>query len=267
MSESPATASRAVPVFATPSPEIRLVPHDRPWLWLQRGWADMAAAPRVSLAYGGIVVGLSLALAAALLGTGLFYLLLPLAGGFMLLAPLLAVGLYETSRRLAAGEPADLTAVRAAWRRNGGQIGLLAVALLLLHFTWVRVAMLLYALFFNGVNPTLDNLVHVVFNSPVSLPFLVTGTLLGAVLALAAFALSAVSIPMLLDREEANAFTAIATSVTALKVNPRAMALWAGIIVFFTAVGMATLFAGLAVAMPLIGHATWHAYRDLVRHP
>ena len=263
MSDSRVAGGRSV--HSTALPGINAVPVDRPWLWLQRGWDDMLATRRVSLAYGALVVAASLLLALALLGTGTFHLLLPLAGGFLMMAPLLAVGLYEASRRLAAGEPVTLELALGAWRRNGVQIGMMAMALLLLHFTWIRVSLLLYALFFNGLNPSLDNLAGVVFTSPVSLPFLIVGTLVGGVLATVTFAISAVSIPMLLDRPEANVFSAIATSVAVVRANPQAMALWAGLIAFFTIGGMVTLFLGLAVVMPLVGHASWHAYKDTVR--
>ncbi len=254
----------ASPAHASALPAILAVPVDRPWLWLQRGWDDMLAARRVSLAYGALVVVASLALALALLGTGTLHLLLPLAGGFLMMAPLLAVGLYETSRRRAAGESMTLALALRAWRRNGVQIGMMGMALLLLHFTWIRVSLLLYALFFNGLNPSLDTLPGVVLTSPVSLPFLIVGTLVGGVLAAITFAISAVSIPMLLDRPETNVFAAIATSIAVVRANPQAMALWAGLIAFFTVGGMVTLFLGLALVLPLIGHASWHAYKDMV---
>ena len=137
------------------------------------------------------------------------------------------------------------------------------VVLMLLHLAWVRVATLLFALFFDGAHPTWGTIIDTVFFSRASLPFLATGCAVGFALACAAFALGAVSIPMLLDRD-AGVFASIATSVAAVRHNWRPMALWAALIVVFTAAGMATLFVGLAVAMPLIGHATWHAYRDLV---
>ena len=96
-----------------------------------------------------------------------------------------------------------------------------------------------------------------------SLPFLITGTLTGAALAVVAFAISAVAVPMLMDRD-VNVVTAIVTSVAAVRRNWQAMALWAAIVAFFTLLGLATFCIGLAVTLPLISHATWHAYRDLV---
>jgi uncharacterized membrane protein len=260
-------ASDAVPVFTTPSPRIRVVPVDRPWLWLARGWTDMTRAPAVALAYGGCLVGASFLLTLGLALAELYYLILPLAAGFMLVAPLLAVGLYEVSRRLERGTPPPtLLEAVLAWRRNPLQIALSGLVLMLIHLAWVRIATLLFALFFEQAQPTLPGLLQVMFLSKFSLPFLATGAVIGAALAAFVFAISAVSFPMLLDRDVGVA-TAIATSFTAVAVNWRPMALWAGLIVVFTSLGLATLYLGLAVALPLIAMATWHAYRDLVEQP
>jgi len=257
------TDVHAVPVFSTPSPQVRRIAPDRPWAWLQLGYRDLVASWRVSLAYGAILVGFSWALALILTGSGQFFMLLPLCAGFMIVGPLAAVGLYETSRRLESGEKPSLKAAFLAVRANPLQIAFMGALLLLIWLAWVRIAILLYALFFGQLNPNLDNLVHTVFNSDISIPFLVTGTIFGGVLAAGTFALSVVSIPMLLDRQT-NAFTAVATSLMAVRLNARPMLLWAFIIAFCSAVGIGLLFVGLAVALPLIGHASWHAYKDLV---
>ena len=255
--------SNTFPVFTTPSPRIRRVPVDRPWLWLARGWSDLANAPGISLAYGGGFVVFSFVLTLGLLLAELPYLILPLAAGFMLVAPLLAVGLYEISRRLETGDRPTLMQAATARRRNALQISLLGLVLMLFHLAWVRIASLLFALFFVDTAPSLPRLLDMLLFSPTSLSFLVLGTLVGAILAAAVFTLAAVSIPMLLDRE-VSVVTAIATSVTAVLLNWQAMALWAALIVIFTALGIATMYLGLAVAMPLVGLASWHAYRDLV---
>lgn len=255
--------TETVPVFATPSPRIRLVPVDRPWTWLAKGWSDLARAPQVSLAYGGVLVVVSFVLTLGLYLVDLLYLLLPLAAGFMLLAPALAVGLYDTSRRLAAGEACSLETALGAWRRAPGQIASLGLVLMFSHLVWVRIATLLYPLFFEGGNPRLAELPDILFFSPMSLPFLVTGTVIGGILAVFVFALAVVSFPMVIDRD-VGSFSAIATSFAAVHYNWRPMALWAALITVFIAVGMALFYVGLAVALPLIGHATWHCYKDVV---
>lgn len=257
------TDANAIPVFAAPSPQVRIIADDRPWAWLEAGFADLKRAWPVSMAYGAIVAAFSWVLALVMTGSGQFYLILPMCAGFMLVAPIAAVGLYDTSRRLAEGRPFSLATAVSAFLVNPRHVAYMGLVLALFQLFWIRVATLLYAVFFSDLNPNFQNLTTIVFNSDISLPFLITGTALGGILALTVFAIAAVSVPMLLDRDT-NVFVAIATSVMAVKSNPKPMLLWAFIIAFCTAVGMATLFIGLIVAMPLIGHATWHAYKDLV---
>lgn len=253
----------AIPVFADATPRIRRVAVDRPWTWLAAGWRDVLAAPGVSLAYGALMIGLTYLLLFVLIQSGVFWLVLPLTAGFFFTAPLLAVGLYETSRRIAAGEPVSLGHAFSAFRRNGTQLSYMGVMLGLFHLGWIRIATLIFAVFFGiGFNPAWENLV-VKLMAPHAIPFWAVGTAVGAVLAALVFAISAISIPMLLDRD-VNVFTAVATSFTAVRENWAPMALWAGLIVVFTGFGLIPLFLGLAVTMPLVGHATWHAYRDLV---
>ncbi|HTY70662.1 MAG TPA: DUF2189 domain-containing protein [Alphaproteobacteria bacterium] len=257
--------SDAIPVFTTPSPRIHRVPVDRPWTWLGRGWRDMLDAPRPSFSFGIFVAALSILISAVTLSSGLVSLLLPLTAGFFFVAPLLAVGLYEISRRNAAGLATSLEDTVRAVQRNGSQLALMGLVLMLFHLAWIRIATLLFALFFQGTTAVpLDRLVEMLLFSPASLPFLITGAVIGAVLAAIVFAISAISIPMLLDRDTSNVFSAIATSWTAVQVNWPAMALWAALIVMFVLLGFVTFFLGLIVVLPLIGHATWHAYKDMV---
>jgi len=241
---------------------VRLVPIDRSWDWLAKGWRDFLNAPQVSLVYGAVLVAISVAITLALYLADQLFLLLPMAAGFMFVAPALAVGLYETSRRLAAGQPVTLGHAINAWRRNGTQIAALGLLLMLIHLFWIRIAMLLFPLFFTGIYPPLPDLLDMFLRSS-SLPFLVTGTVIGGGLAAVTFMVAAISIPMLLDRD-VSVFTAIATSVVAVRRNPWPMALWAAIIVAITVGGLVILYLGLAVALPLIAHASWHCYRDLV---
>ena len=246
---------------------IRRIASDRPWHWLALGWNDFTASLAVSLPYGA-----ALTLAGWVMGLLMFeaeiaWAILPAGAGFFLVAPLLAAGLYETSRRRAMGLSTTLAQSLEGFRRNGAQIGLMGIALLLIHLFWVRVATLLFALFFDSsFAPSLSALPAAMLQSPMLLPFLIIGTGFGFVLASAAFAISAISIPMLVD-QPVSALEAITTSIRAVVENPRPMLLWAGLIVVFTGFALVPFFLGLAVAMPLIGHATWHAYRDLVDQP
>ncbi len=244
-------------------PRIRVVGTDRPWVWLAAAWRDLCASPLIGAAYGALAVISSFVLVAGLSMHEMHYLILPMAAGFMLLGPLFAVGLYETSRRLERGERPTLAGVIGAYRRNGMQIAGIGLVLMLALLAWIRVAFLVFALFFSMEPPAFDQLVERIFFSSQTIPFLVTGTLLGAVIATAVFAISVVSVPMLLDRDT-DVFTAMATSIAVVRENARPMAVWAFLIALFTAAGMVTGFLGLGLALPLIGHASWHCYRDLV---
>ncbi|MGI9501169.1 MAG: DUF2189 domain-containing protein [Geminicoccaceae bacterium] len=255
--------AEATALSSQSSIEVRKVPLDRPWAWLAKGFSDLRRAPAVSLGYGVLFVAAGYLLTAGLWALGWLYLTLPLVAGFLIVGPLFAVGLYEISRRLQTGEAVSFGTAFAAWQRNGSQIGLMGIALLLLMFAWLRLAVLIFMLFFGLEPPSLDQLVQQTLLSPDALPFLIIGTAVGAVLAMLAFAISAISIPLLLDRPDANVFTAIVTSIEAVKTNPSAMLFWAALIVLFVGAGLATFLLGLIITLPLIGHASWHAYRDL----
>jgi len=244
-------------------PKIRIVGMDRPWLWLERGWGDIADNPGPSLAYGVLVAALSWMITGAVIYADYLFLLLPMLAGFALVAPFVAGGLYELSRRHAAGLPVTLASSFGGFSRNGGQIGLMGVALLLLHIAWLRFASLLFMMFFSGGNTSPDAILNTLTATDTGLVFLIVGTLSGGILAAVAFAVSAVSIPMLMDRD-VNVILAIRTSLAVVLTNWPAMALWAAIIAMCTLVGLVTFYLGLAVLLPLVGHATWHAYRDMV---
>jgi uncharacterized membrane protein len=254
----PATGSGVVARF-----EIRTVDMDRPWAWLAAGWRDFLAAPAVGLVYGLVSSSSGIGLTALIWAFDIFYLSLPLAAGFALLAPILAVGLYETSRQLAEGGKPTLASALIAWRGRP-QLLVMAGLLMLFMLAWVRVALLLFALFFSEDPPRPDPYFLLdVFFSARTIPFLLVGTVIGFVLAAAAFMVSVISIPMLLDRD-VSAFTAAIASINAVRQSPKAMFLWAWLIALFTIAGLAPFYLGLIVTLPIIGHASWHAYRDIV---
>jgi len=259
--------AEAIPVYASPMPAIRKIELDRPWQWLVKGWADMRKTPLVSYTYGVLAALTGYVLTFGLALADMLYLVLPMMAGFLIVGPILTVGLYEASRRAELGESTSLTQALGSFNRNASQIALVGVALMLLMFAWARLAALIFFLYFGLQPPSFENLIVSTFLQADTLPFLVFGTAIGAVLALLAFALSAVSIPLLLDRPDANVIDAMATSFRTVQTNFLPMLFWAALIVVFTAAGIATLYLGLIVTLPLIGHATWHAYRDLVSFP
>ena len=253
-----------VPSFDVRVPDIRRVELDRPWGWLAAGWRDFLAAPLTSMSFGVI-----LAVAGALLSLGLWYLelvylVLPMASGFMLVGPMMAVAFYEISRRREAGEPIRFASVALSFRRNPRHLAVMGFILLLILLTWVRIGAMIFMLYWGLEPPPLRELIEATFLRPESLPFLLLGTAVGAVFATLTFAATVVSIPMLLDRPHLDVLTAIITSIRVVKENPGVMLFWAVLIAGFVGVGIATLYIGLIVTLPLVGHATWHAYRDLV---
>lgn len=244
--------------------EPRRITLDHPWRWLSSGWLDMCCEPSVSYAWGAMFTAIGLLLLFGLDQWGAAYMILPLAFGFALIGPAAAVGLYEVSRRLETDQETGLAVAFAAFRRNSSQIALVGFFLLVVFLVWVRLAMLEFMLFFGAEPPSLGNLMDSLFLSDVSAGFLLVGTLSGAALAAFTFAMTAVAIPMLLDKPECDAVTAMLASLECVRRNPKPMALWAFLIAMFTLMGLGMFFVGLTVTLPLIGHASWHAYRDLL---
>jgi uncharacterized membrane protein len=249
---------------ARPRFRVRKVATDRPWMWLAAGWQDMRAYPYISGAYGAALAIFGWFVLLLMFEFGLTWAILPTVAGFLIVSPLLGAGLYEVSRKRALGELVTLHDALYGFRRNGTQIAMIGAVLVVINLIWIRIAGLIFALFF-GLNftPSLADLPVRMLQSENLPGFLLVGTGFGFVLASATFAACVVSIPMLVDCE-VSFLEAVTVSIQAVVENPRAMALWAGLIVLFTGLALVPFFLGLVIAMPLIGHATWHAYRDLV---
>ena len=244
-------------------PQVNEITMDQPWEWLAKGWKDLNAAPRYSLIYGSVFVVVSYLLTFGLVYGELFFIIPPLAAGFFLVAPLLGIGLYQISSSLERGEKVRFYAAIEAWKRNDAHLSAMAVVLVLVVLAWMLAALLSFALFYDQPVPTWENFIPEVFLSAKSPGFLFSGIFIGALIAAFTFSISAVSVPMLMDRQ-VDVITAMRTSLHAVRKNWRPMALWACLIVLFVGGGIVTFYIGLIAWMPLIGHATWHAYRDLV---
>lgn len=265
ISATPNTPPVQDPQVVAGDVSIRTAKFDAPWDWLAAGWRDLWAVPQISLAYGAAFSAVAVLLLFGFVTRGLQSVMLVLSGGFLLIGPLVAVGLYEASRRLEAGQPVTWSDVLLAGIRAPGQLGFLGALLVFAFFAWIQIALLLFMMFM-GVGstfPTAREFLPTLLFTPHGLSLLVVGTIVGACLAAVVFSISAISVPLLMTRR-LDAVTAMRASMAAVRKNPKPMALWAILIAGFIACGVATLFIGLVVAFPLIGHATWHAYRELV---
>jgi uncharacterized membrane protein len=252
-------------------PTVRTIGLMQPLVWLELAWHDIARTRWLSLAHG---LGLALVGAAIVaVAHDRFWLLAGALSGFLVVAPVLATSLYALSRALERGESASVAVVLKTWLNWQGnhvnkwgndywcmvQFG----ALLALAATgWVLTSAALITLFAPvPIHTPLDFLNHVVLAK--------TGWLfeawlaLGGVMAAPIFASSVVAMPLLLDRR-VTLSQAVLTSWQAVLCNPLAMAVWAALIVGFTLLGLGSLMLGLILVMPMLGHASWHAYRDLV---
>ncbi len=254
----------ATPVALDTVPEVRTIgAHDLVGC-LRDGLEDFRAIP-TQLVFLGLLYPL-IGLVAARATTGdLLPLLFPLAAGLTLMGPLLAVGTYEISRRREQGEAVSWLDAFAVLRSPAlpGIIAL-GVVLLAIFTAWLVAARLIYTGTIGGQVPTgVGALLDMVTHTPGGTKLIIIGNLVGLAFAVLVLAISAVSFPMLLDRRCSPAL-AVQTSLRAVTRNPSTMALWGLVVAAGLMLGSLPFFVGLAVVMPILGHATWHLYRRLV---
>ncbi|MCG7393208.1 DUF2189 domain-containing protein [Microvirga sp. ACRRW] len=231
--------------------------------WLKAGWHDLLAQPGLSIAYGVAVFAITAILVWTLIASGRDYILFPAIAGYMIVAPVLAMGLYEKSRVLEAGGHPTLRTMALVQPRAGAQIFFTGLLLCLLMLLWMRAAVLIYALFF-GVRPFpgFDGVVGMLLTTPTGWAMLLVGIAIGGLFAAFAFAISVFSIPMLLDTRT-DALTAMGTSMAMVWNNLMPMIAWGAIVLALFTASAVTGFLGFILIFPLLGHATWHAYRAM----
>jgi uncharacterized membrane protein len=232
-------------------------------VWLARGWRDLWTSPAPSLVYGFAVFAVSLLIVWGLFRLELDYILFPALAGFLVVGPLIAIGLYQKSRALEAGRPASLAGMIFVRAASGAQVWFTGALLCLLMLVWMRAAVIIYALFF-GLRPFpgFGDVVTMLLTTPVGWGMLLVGTVAGGTFAAFSFAISTFAIPMLLD-ERVDAFTAMGTSISLVWNNLPVMLAWGAIVLALILASMATGLIGLIVVFPLLGHATWHSYRAI----
>lgn len=255
---APSTGTYRLPVQIRSIPDI-----DRSGRWLAQGWRDFTKTPVVSLIYGGAFVAISLAFTLGLRAAGLDSLILPLCLGFILLAPLLVVGLYDASRRLELGLDVSLGDVFRAFREHAGQLAAMGIVLMLCYWVWIEIALVLFMGFFNQSPPPLDTFLSDILFTLNGALMLGIGTVVGFIIGAVVFSISAVSVPLIYDRQ-LDVVTAISASLLVVRANWRLMFGWAALILVCSLAGLLTLFLGLAVVVPVLAYATWHCYRDMI---
>jgi len=224
-----------------------------PWRWLRAGYHDMRRAPRISLTYGLVLTILSAVIAWCTWRFGTLGLYFGMATGFLLVGPVLALGLYSFSCQLEMGRKPVL----GYCIRQGGShmkdILVFSFVLLIVFLLWARAATVVHIFFPAKGEYSIRDLAL----------FLGIGSAIGAVFSTVVFTASAFSLPMIMDRRT-DAITAVITSVNAVLRNKLTMLVWAAIIVSCVVLGFATGLLGFIVLLPLLGHATWHAYRETI---
>jgi uncharacterized membrane protein len=232
---------------------------------LREGMADFWATPTHLVFLGVLYPLLGIFFAGIIFGYNMLPLLFPLMSGFALVGPLAAIGLYEISRRRENGEEITWNSMAEILRSPSiGSIATLGVLLMVIFLAWLFTAQALYQSLFGWHAPeSMSAFLGEVFTTRNGWMLIILGNLIGFAFSALVFCISVVSFPMLVDRN-VGAIPAILTSLRAVAANPGTMLLWALIVAGALIIGFIPLFIGLAVVLPILGHATWHLYRRLV---
>lgn len=231
---------------------------------LGRGWRDFKAHPAYGLFFGGIYGGGGLFILALVFQFDAPYVAYPLIAGFALIAPFVAAGTYEVSRRCERHD--DLTwalVLGAIWQRGGKELGWMALVSVFALIIWVDFAVFLFLMFFGLHIPTFNELITLLLTTQQGLIFIAVGNSVGAVIAVFVFSITVVSFPLLADKD-VDFITAMITSVRCVRKNKTHMAAWAVLIGLLLCFSILSCFIGLFVTLPVLGHASWHLYRKLI---
>lgn len=228
------------------------------------GLHDLSKAPKYGLFFGAIYMLAGWLVMLLLFWISMPYLAYPAAIGFAMIAPFIAAGVYEVSRRLEAGQPLSWGVVMGTvWHQKGRDMGWMALVTGFAFFIWVDYAAITFLLFFGLKELHLEVFIESLTTTNSGLYFILLGNLVGAVLAAIVFSITVISFPLLVDRD-IDFVTAMTTSVRAVITNPLPMTVWAIIIGFSIFASIITLLIALPVILPVLGHATWHMYRKVV---
>lgn len=234
---------------------------------LAKGFSDFMAKPSHYVFVAVIYPVVMLFLIRFTADYAILYLLFPIVAGYTLIGPVIAIGLYEMSRRREQG-------LDVSWRHAFGVLTSpsiraiieLSIVLACLFFLWLGAALAIYELTFGNFTPaTIGAFAHQVFTTPAGWTLIIVGCGVGFLFAVVVLTIGVVSFPLLLDRN-VGAVTAVRTSARAVLANPKTMAVWGLIVAGALLAGSLPFFVGLAIVWPVLGHATWHLYRKVVEH-
>ncbi|MFV1876562.1 DUF2189 domain-containing protein [Nioella sp.] len=258
--------SQALPA-ASKVPEVRDMDMGDIGYALKAGWQDFRRKPMMGLFFAHIYVIGGWLLYVFFFVTEQIWLSLPITVGFPLIAPFLAVGLYEVSRRLEQGETDfrrnDIFGV--VWRQRLRQLPLMSWVIIVYFLFWSFFAHMLFALFMGPSVLMNVSSSYAYLLQPEGLLMLLVGTAFGAAFAFVLFCLTSISLPLLLDKE-LDFVTAMLTSIAVVKRNPKVMIAWGVTISALTFAAMIPALLGLFIALPVLGHASWHIYRRALDH-
>ena len=247
-------------VFGLPLAELRM---RDPIRWIQLGWADFVRCPSIGLFYGLCFFAMGHALMAVFQSAPEY--VLALSAGFLLMGPFLCLGLYDASKAMQThSHRPSLRASLLAWRPTRGTMAIFAGVLLILEMLWGRAALVVFAVSFTTM-PDKANLLAMLID-PENIAFLITYTAVGGIFAGLIFVTSVIAIPMIMDRQ-VDAVSAGLTSIRACLQNPGVMLWWGALITGLIVLAILPWFLGLFIIGPVLGHATWHAYRHIVPAP
>jgi uncharacterized membrane protein len=243
----------------TPGITLRALSAADPLRWLQLGWNDFRRAPAIGLFYGACFMVMGWALLKVYEHAPAY--MLALSAGFLLMGPFLCLGLYRTSQRLEEGQRPDFGDSLLAWDTRTAQLGIFGFVLLVLEMLWGRATLVVFAVSFDGMPDFKGSLLALL--DPDNIGFIVAWAAVGGVFATLIYAISVVAMPMILHRQT-DAITAGLTSLRLVLSQPGVMAVWAALIAMLVGLALLPWFLGLLVIGPVVGHASWHAYRAAV---
>ncbi len=255
---------RPAPPADGPRPTVFDIPLNRlgfgdPLRWLRLGWHDFRRCPGIGLFYGGCFMVMGWALLKVFEWAPAY--VMALSAGFLLMGPFLCLGLYRASQRLEEGRRPEFADSLMAWDTRTGQLAIFGFVLLVLEMLWGRATLVIFAVSFEGM-PDFRGSLRALLD-PANLGFIAAWVAVGALFAGLIFAVSVVAIPMILHRQT-DAISAGLTSMRLVLTQTGVMLWWGLLITLIVGLAMLPWFAGLLVAGPVIGHATWHAYRAAV---